>query len=332
MNTRWRQQRVALVIAGFTLWLCAGAAHAQARLPKRGTWTEVFRLEEIGGAELMRPQTIRVSGNVIAVFDFGNSELTAIDASGRFLWRQGRPGGGPGEYSNVTDVAANGHDGFLVLDNGTSRITRISGTGKLIGTLPVKTHAMRIARQGSRIILKPSSDRFVEILGDRGESIRSVGIPAGLVTNTSPLLRDNVLLPTRGGEIVVVHRWSTAVVVLDSLGNLRRRFDLLNKQGFPALMSYKAGEKGEFTVTKIDPKAREILGCSAVAEGRLLMVDQRADTARAVLDEYDLSTGRYLGSSRLPAFPVDMVSTANLLIAVVEEPVPAIVAWRWKGG
>jgi hypothetical protein len=332
MTIRLDRQLIRFVTISLTIGLSVDGAHAQTRLPKRGAWTEVFRLEEVGGAELLRPQSIRVSGNVIAVYDQGSHKLIAIDVGGRFLWRQGRQGGGPGEYGNVTDLADDGHGGFLVLDAGASRITRVSRTGQLIGTLPLKIPSHRIARQGSRILLMPLSNRLVEIVGDRGESIRSIGYPAGLPTLASPLVREGRLLRAPGGETIVVHRWSTAVLALDSIGNLRRRFELLDKQEFPALKSYKSGAKGEFITTKIDPAAREVLGCAAVAEGRLLIVDQRADTVRAVLDEYELSTGRYLGSSRLPAFPIAIVSTAGMVIALVEEPVPAIVAWRWKGG
>ena len=330
MNRMWRRLSASTAAVSLVLGLTAGWLGAQARVTKRGTWTELFRVEEVAGTELVRPQSIRISRRTIGVYDQGSRELLAIDLRGRFLWRQGRQGSGPGEYGNVTDLSEDGRGGFLVLDASNSRITQVSGEGKLTGTIPLKSPSHRISAAGTRIVVQPLSSQFAEILSARGDLVRSAGVPPELTKVESPLVREGRLLPAPQNETVVVHRWSTAVIVLDSLGSVRRRFDLLNRQDFPSLKSYKSGQRGEYVITKIDPNAREILGCGTVDGDRLLIVDQRADTTKALLDEYDLSTGRYLGTSQLPAYPVALASTAGLLIALVEEPVPSIVAWRWR--
>ncbi|MBN1425447.1 hypothetical protein JXA88_12915 [Candidatus Fermentibacteria bacterium] len=79
-------------------------------------WDEVpgkglaFRLVRTIGGEAEDPsfysiEAIAVAGDTIFVADQQVERLVALDSSGRLLWRAGRPGQGPGEFSGVSQIA-----------------------------------------------------------------------------------------------------------------------------------------------------------------------------------------------------------------------------------
>lgn len=55
---------------------------------------------------LARPLLLTADDQRIYWFDYGDGRLSAMDTTGRLLWRAGRRGPGPGEFANPTSLLA----------------------------------------------------------------------------------------------------------------------------------------------------------------------------------------------------------------------------------
>jgi len=71
------------------------------------------------------------------IFDSRPAQIRRFDLEGNPRGVVGRPGEGPGEFSQVRGMLARRSGEVVVLDVGTARLTRFSGDGTLLGTLPL---------------------------------------------------------------------------------------------------------------------------------------------------------------------------------------------------
>jgi len=99
----------------------------------------------IGGAEADGPyDLVRVAGVLgladgnVAVLDGATSELRFFDSAGRHVRTVGRPGTGPGEYQNPWGLYRYGSDTLMVQDQGTARMTLLSGDGEVLKTISLR--------------------------------------------------------------------------------------------------------------------------------------------------------------------------------------------------
>ena len=74
----------------------------------------------------------RLGSGDIVVADHGASELRAYDAEGRFLWRAGRAGEGPGEFGSLDYVGALPGDTLITYDNALARVQLFDAAGSLV--------------------------------------------------------------------------------------------------------------------------------------------------------------------------------------------------------
>ena len=79
---------------------------------------------------------VRLSTGHIVVADRGASELRGYDAEGRFLWRTGRPGEGPGEFGSLDFVGTMAGDSLVTFDNSLLRVQVFGPGGELARTFP----------------------------------------------------------------------------------------------------------------------------------------------------------------------------------------------------
>jgi len=79
---------------------------------------------------------VRLSTGHIVVADRGASELRGYDAEGRFLWRTGRPGEGPGEFGSLDFVGTMAGDSLVTFDNSLLRVQVFGPGGEMARTFP----------------------------------------------------------------------------------------------------------------------------------------------------------------------------------------------------
>ena len=101
----------------------------------------------------------RVSGAVffgdgIAIADAMSYEVLTLDAAGRLLSRQGRQGGGPGDYMNLAGIARHA-DGLITWDAYHFRVTRLDASVRARRGTSARSSSERVVIKGSRW-LEPS--------------------------------------------------------------------------------------------------------------------------------------------------------------------------------
>jgi hypothetical protein len=291
-------------------------------------WQEVFRVDEEHGRLLLKPELLAIGRDGIFVFDYGNRELSAFTMTGRFAWVRGRKGGGPGEFGGPTDMSTDANGGIYLLDPTNSRITVYSenGTYQRAVTLDQPLHRLAVRRDGS-FVGSPMSDKLLVTMGADGTPGASAAPPAEL-RSLSPLLRENRLLVTSRDQLLMLHTWSTKVILAHLAGgvSVERIGDLRNVQPFPALKTYASGK---YTISRVDPASTRVMRAAAVQGDTLFVTDHRDDENTAYIDSYVSTTLQYASSRRSPASLKAFALKGSLLVGLVDEPVPGLVAWRW---
>ena len=112
-------------------------------------WTEVTAWSltarpvlDVGGdstAPLYRIQALRALQNGVAVLNAGSSEILLFHFDGTLGWRAGGRGGGPREFSRLTDLYRCAGDTLLV--NDFTRITTLDSSGRFIRSEPLVPNA-----------------------------------------------------------------------------------------------------------------------------------------------------------------------------------------------
>jgi hypothetical protein len=304
-----------------------GAASAQPRVQQAGRWDEVFRVDEHHGRLLLKPTLIATGPRAIIVFDFGDMTLSSFAMDGRSQWSRGRKGAGPGEFGNPSDLFVDAEGAIHVLDPANARVTVYSHDGRYLRAVRTTERLHRlVVRSDGAIIAAPLASRFLVAFGDDGNTRHTAAIP-GEMSELSSLLRENLLLHANRSTLLVLHDWSTRTfVVRPSDLTVMRAGELLAPQPFPPVLTQKVGA---YAVTRVDPKAKRWLQTATLAGDTLMVVDRRPGAARSI-DYYDARTLSYLASRPAPEFLVRMSVAGDLLVGLVDEPVPALVGWRWR--
>ena len=130
-----------------------------------------YQFAEVVGA-------VRLSTGHIVVADRGASELRGYDAEGRFLWRTGRVGEGPGEFGSLDFVGTMAGDSLVTFDNSLLRVQVFGPDGGLARTFPTTLPLSGGQSAG------PVSDKAVAVVRGR-LTLRYIdlddGMPTGIV-------------------------------------------------------------------------------------------------------------------------------------------------------
>jgi len=83
-------------------------------------------------APLLRPVGLAIAGGSLAVVDSQAHAVFVFDLRGKFLFKFGRRGTGPGEFNYPTHIAADGQGRWLVTDSLNCRIQIFSADGRFL--------------------------------------------------------------------------------------------------------------------------------------------------------------------------------------------------------
>ncbi len=306
----------------------ASNVFAQARQPR--TLQELWRVDDNTGLVLMQPDLLRVTASQIVVFDNGTRSLQAISHEGRTLWSTGRKGGGPGEFASVADLLVTSEDEIVALDAGNARLAFISTRGTPLTSIKLEESFHRIVSGDGETyeLLALSRPSFVSV--NRSGRVGGARALPATVSELSALQREGIFVQLSRGRTLMLHRWSTLATVFDSTLRAVASFELRDPQPFPRLASFKAGEGSRFTVTRIEPGARNVVRDADAIGDTLVVLDARAGKDVARLDFYHLSRGAFLFSLPAPVGLRKFRLMRDRLIGLVEEPLPAVVSYRWS--
>lgn len=322
-----------------TLVALSAPAHTQSREqpPKRvfasGAWVEVARITDDAGRIFENPVLIAAKGDTAYVYDGGSQELIALRRSGAVLWRVGRAGRGPREFSNPVDLRVAPNGDLHVLDSDVSRITIVDPAGRIVDMRQVEERLHRIVpRSAGWWAVSLGRPELLVAVGANGRTAHDRAVPAPAdVASRHVLVRESFVAPTPNGGTVVAFVWSSRLIVTDAEGIVAGDLQAPEQIGFAGIRNYAITEPHKATVQRIDPKAR-IAARDLTANDSMALVlfgGSTGDRGR-LLDRYDLRAKRYVDSARLPRQPAFIRLAGQTLVALERDPAPAVVWYQWR--
>ena len=271
-------------------------ADAQAR-----TWLDplevVDRIEDGEGTLFGNPRMIRGSprgGFVLA--DWGEHSVREYSPSGELLWRVGRRGEGPGEFSAIMDLEFDAIGNLLVLDRA-NRVTIVDPSGVVVGT--------KTTPGGNQILPVGFTSGWATLAADRTQALwtsdsRTVAMPRG-VSFEDAIVGERWAANAPDGDSVVFHRWSDVMIIVASDGSVRSVVRGIETIDFPkAVLVSRTVDGSDFSGHKVDPKAVEATRSATVSDDHIFVLFLgETEDAGQIVDTYSRD-GAYVGSYRLP--------------------------------
>lgn len=294
----------------------------------------------VGGAEqdtlLFTPMLVEFVADGIAVWDRDRSQVLFFSLEGEPRWRFGGSGSGPGEFSGVTQIAADDRDQLWILDPQNARVTLLGTEGLPIREfqLPDVGYLDRLVPIGDGRALLLGMEPMVHTVDERGNYLGSKPHPYPEYGTLHPISAYNR----------AVHDWasdSTAFffyygggfVGTDSALTASTLRAYVEDIPFPEVTVERTeGADGRVT-TSSQVNASRLAAKGGAADDGVLHLLYQGDTeyAHRLVDRYAVGSGEYLGSWLLPDSTRAIAVRGDLVAMLVETPYPALVVSRTPG-
>ncbi len=305
------------------------------RVFAKGAWIETGRITDDGGRVLTNPRLLAARGDDVYVYDGGTQELIAFTRAGRgrAVWRAGRAGKGPSEFSNPVDLQVAPNGDIHVLDSDVSRITIVDPGGHVVDmrTIAEPLHRIVPRRAGwwGAPLARPHI--LVPVTADGKPGVQDSDPTPADISKRHILVREPHVAPRPNGGAIVGFVWSSRLLVIDPDGKLVADLEGPEHIPFAELRSYTIEIPQKATVQRIDPKAH--VGSRYVAVNDTMALVLFGGTTRdrgKIVDRFDLRARRYVDSAKLPRQPAALRIVGNSLVALELDPAPAIVFYEWR--
>ena len=305
------------------------------RVFAKGAWIETARITDDGGRVLTNPRLLAARGDDVYVYDAGTQELIAFTSAGRgrAVWRAGRAGKGPSEFSNPVDLQVAPNGNIHVLDSDLSRITIVDPSGRVVEmrTIAEPLHRIVPRRAGwwGAPLARPNI--LVPVTADGKPGVQDSDPTPGDISSLHILVREPHVAPLPNGGAVVGFVWSSRLLVIDPDGKLVADLEGPEHIPFAELRSYTIEIPQKATVQRIDPKAH--VGSRYVAVNDTMALVLFGGTTRdrgKIVDRFDMRARRYVDSAKLPRQPAALRILSNAIVALELDPAPAIVFYEWR--
>jgi hypothetical protein len=296
-----------------------------------GDW-KIVRTIGLDSELFEQPSAMAAMGERFVVVD--GDVIHSFRTTGAREWSFGRTGSGPGEFHQILSIAVDASGNTLVYDGAVDRLTIVDSVGKLRGVVPLASRTDRAASSeiGRYLLLNTASDTLTRVVDSLGRVSRTERMPPELRTFEGISREASSVLPVRGGY-VVTFRWSSRMLALSRDGAVTGTCTGIDSLSYPDAITRAVDAKVEgfknLRSTRVEPNARPA-AIRATLLGPLLLIEPSVKRSHThVLDAYSGSCGKYLGSRPFP-FPATLLAgTHDLLVVMLDEPVPHVAILRW---
>ena len=278
----------------------------------------------------------------LVITDWGDFSVRELSAAGDVVWKYGRRGPGPGEFTAFNDMQFALNGDLRVLDSRNRRITVVGPTGQLVHTVP-------LWGGGEAAALLPESfdpghypimphtnkkDTLWASYSADGLRRRVMNMPSA-VRFDHDLTGEGWTTGIPGGRALVFFRWSSTMIVLEADGAVAAVAEGVERIAFPEVVLVESSGEG-WTVRgfKVDPDAvRAARGAAATASRIFVLFLGATSDAGRVVDTYSTQEGAYLGSYRFP-HRIDAIAvlTDGRLATLENHLLPTIRLWNLPAG
>lgn len=173
-----------------------------------------------------------------------------VHPSGRIIWRSGRQGSGPGEFQRADRIGVLPGDSIVIWDQELARLTLLTKGGRLVRSERVSGAAQVFVPTSSNggfalgRLVKPAPGSKAPPLPvhrvRRDSVLSSFGSANATKDPGDPFRFNRIVLPYKGGAIVIPRVYQLAVEIYDRRDQLTARFERVVKW-FPVSESFVAG-------------------------------------------------------------------------------------------
>lgn len=262
-----------------------------------------WHLEEISLPDppsLGNIEQFRVVGSYAYIYDVGNMNIVKYSLSGDYISAYGYGRGqGPGEFQNIFAFSIGCDDTVWVVDSMARRISQFESDGTFINSFRPGFNAARIAalEDGRVAILAYMEPSLFVIVDETGKVERRIEFDFGESVSLYTPVYDGHLFSQSEGGFIWAPRFASYLFFFNHNGELVRRLQLIDKHDFPDNV-LRADRP--MSARDIERPARTI---AVSVDDSIIFVNtliREPGTTSNVLDRYDLLSGEYIDSARLP--------------------------------
>ena len=286
-----------------------------------------------GGADttLLDPWWLSAGPDGVTVWDDGRKAVVRISREGVPMWSFGREGRGSGEFRSVRGVAHLPDGGAAVVDDRNRRLTVITPDGQLAGETELGlANPMSVAGLpgGGVVVLTDQADPFR--LFDTNQSlVNTVAFP------WEPY-RDMPSIARQGRVLGIAEGWVFGFSAGNGWWRFGERgdaegFPYAEHVDFPAIQTSGIAFGVRYTVVQRPVESNYTSSAMSFgARGDTLFVhfDGRSAGRWRLLDLFDLGTGAYIGTVRLPVTARRIAIGPDVIYALDANAHPALTALR----
>ena len=285
----------------------------------------VLTLNSETGAPVYGPLRVQeIAGEEILLLDSGDLSIKRFSPEGKLLARYGAgKGQGPGEFTALTDFAADGQGRVWAADSNNGRLTVFAPDGGVDQTV-------RLEQIPYRLSLTGDGGYFVTFMLTRDRIFGRFAPPQRLAREFGTFLADqgyNAMLldgwmaPDGRGGFAYVSFYAGLLAAFDAEGRPRFYTELLDRPELPKVLKDSEGRRW------VDQEAMvAATGLSVSPAGiHVVGVWREGMKVRGALDTYDLEDGSYRESLKLPETCESAVMTARHLYTISES---SVSKWR----
>ncbi|HKJ93936.1 MAG TPA: 6-bladed beta-propeller [Longimicrobiales bacterium] len=263
--------------------------------------------------------------------------ILAFDSVGNRLWTFGRKGDGPGEFRNPQEIRVDAQGRIWVLDPDAARLSILDRAGALLRTLPLDRLPGRpdsfLPLGGDSVVIAISSEpRPFWILDAQGNVLARLAFPGSGFRRIDPFARQLWL-----GGAPVTRNWAAGLALADGFVTFNGPTQLAH--GWyaeavkpPAVVRHKSDEGGRTVqVTELAAPPTPAAQALAVTDSTVLVLFAGHTEQRSrIIDIFDLRTGAYRATIRLPWAEASMASFRNRFAFFSNRPVPDLRVGRLR--
>ena len=250
---------------------------------------------------LYNPLLMKVQNEHLYIVDYGDTRLKRFSLDGRLLNTIGLGRGqGPGEVGNITDFYVRGGNVWIA-DPATRSVSAFTTDGTYLSRFITKGPMPRITGlQNNLVLMAMMSPELFHQVDTAGTTVKTFG---DLVKDQTQqfMMLDGFFVADEEGGFLFVPSSASYIYHYGESGTLKKVVQTIDRIPFPDVASAETGSGIAFFA----PDPDILINNASIQEGTLYLhakfVQEQTEGGHlSVLDRYDVHTGSYVSSTRLP--------------------------------
>jgi len=242
-------------------------------------------------------EQLRVFGDRIFVYDLAHMNVKRFTLAGNLeaVYGEGR-GQGPGEFENIFSFWVHGDEYVWVVDSMTRTVSRFQYDGTFLGSFRPEVAPMRVAAlSADQLVLQMfGQPELFALVDSAGEVQERFGSMTGANQDFHAGLFDAHMYPRPGGGFIWAPIHASYLFLYNENAELERRMDLIDDNRYPTTPVQ------DIRMEDLEQPQRTMAVSIAGGEIFVNTLLRGEKQSTNVLDRYDLASGKYLSSIRIP--------------------------------